>query len=152
MPNDWRQKLADELCKTRRKSAKRIAKIVLETMDSVVLTRLACDFNDNLRAGSVVIIDKYCIRHLYGAGHITGFDKNGNEIKMPLSANDLSEIKDVVEDPDLIEIVRGNVRNSNIRYKLERQLVRRHRVVIEVMGRRRLRIVTIYNVKNKPSP
>jgi len=71
---------------------------------------------------------------------------------MPLSADDLSEVKMVVDAPDTIEIVNSNVRNNNARYKLERQVSSRHRVVIEVMGRKRLRIVTVYNIKNKPSP
>ncbi len=119
----------------------------LNRQEALLFSRIVC-----ARLGSQpsIIMRQNDIRHLLNSGHLTGTNVDGEMRIRKLSAQDLSEIKQVIKHPDSVIGTDPNPRNGNKRLLLEKQLNRNHRLILEVDKRTgQLRVVTYFNIRRR---
>ncbi len=149
------RKLAADLYDLRykNKTANNIFKLVSGEKNKVELAILSNKekkfYGDNsdliIKDRTKLVMRSSDFRHLLNSGHITGKKKNGGVDKNPLTAKDLSNIRNVFKYPDSIEKTdRGR---TGQRFKLEKQGAKKQRLVLEVeRSGDELRIVTFFNI------
>ena len=140
----WRRKLCLELSAYDSKTSHKLIRLLECEQEEIAI--------GNVLGNKQVTLKISTMNHIYNSGHITGIDKRGVFVGNELSAKDLIEIKDVIEMPDLVIRTRPNDRNGNRRVKLEKQMVKRHRLILEITDKGEISVVTYFNIKNKLPP
>ena len=149
------RKLATDLYDLRHKNktANNIFKLVSGEKNKVELAILSNKekkfYGDNsnliIKDRAKLVMRSSDFKHLLNSGHITGKKKNGEVDKNPLTAKDLSNIRNVFKYPDNIEKTdRGR---TGQRFKLEKQGAKKQRLILEVeRSGDELRMVTFFNI------
>lgn len=145
------QKLVEDLGRIDSRVAKNIHNLIVGKSKVAEITSMnkyeIMKYSEMLRVKSIpprVVLSQNAFRHMINSGHITGVGKNGRVDNLPMTAQDLANIKDLIKKPD---VVSESNRENKKRLKFEKTIDNKQRLILELSEKDgRFEVLTMFNV------
>ena len=145
------QKLVEDLGRIDSRVAKNIHNLIVGKSKVAEITSMnkyeIMKYSEMLGVKSIpprVVLSQNAFRHMINSGHITGVGKNGRVDNLPMTAQDLANIKDLIKKPD---VVSESNRENKKRLKFEKTIDNKQRLILELSEKDgRFEVLTMFNV------